>query len=45
VNPRIKHDVGKVFNADNELIGGTVFLTPEEVEQLERQGRLEIQAD
>jgi hypothetical protein len=28
----IEHDVGKVFNADKELIGGTIFLTPEEVQ-------------
>ena len=45
MNPRIKHDIGKVFNADNKLIGGTVFLTPEEVERMEKQGRLEIQTD
>lgn len=33
-----EHSIGKVFSDDGDLIGGTVFLSPEEVRELESDG-------
>lgn len=37
------HRVGKVFDDDGELIGGSIFLSREEVEELESEGDVLIE--
>jgi len=39
----LKHEVGKVFNSDGDLIGGTVFLSSSEVKQFETTGSVCIE--
>jgi len=39
-----EHEINEITNRDGELVGATVFLSPDEVEELHGTGSVEIES-